>query len=323
MNDLAASATLTLIPDAPTDPLSQRFTLKAASGILYDIAISEPKCPIVAGVPDPPAWLLYVVDGPLHGGLASSIARLLSLWKPDARNTQPVTVVAIAPRMTTPAEYSEYLRQGQTRDLVPQGDPAGDASSSAHSFLEFLHAQVDPAVRQRTRVLDRKALLFGHGMSGLFACHALATRHPMFDRYIIASPTLLDESPTRRAILQSPRGGLAGHLYLSISGEDRLDAQSPRHDGAIGRSFHSLATVMGRLHRPALRARTDILAAETFESSAGAALLNGLRWHLPSTGREGRRMVMRHLRGYVGLTWGLIKMFRQAKRERKTGRSGT
>lgn len=315
---------LTPIPDAPTDPLGQRFSLMAAAtGVVYDITISEPKCPMVADVPDPPAWLLYVVDAPVHGGLATSIARLVSLWMPNLRNTQPVTVVSIGPRITTISDYEDYLRRGQVRDLVPQGDPAGDAASAAQVFLDFLHTQVDPAVRQRTPALNRKALIFGHGLSGLFACHAFATQHPMFDRYIIASPTLLDDSPTRQSILQTPGGGLAGHMYLAISGEDRLDAPVPRHDGAIGRSFHGLAALLGRLHRPRLRARTDILPAESYESIAGAALLNGLRWHLPSTGREGRRMVMRHLRGYLGMALGMVRMMRQARRQNKARKTSS
>lgn len=315
---------LTLIPDAPTDPLGQRFSLKAATtGIVYDITISAPKCPMVADVPDPPAWLLYVVDSPVHGGLAMSISRLVSLWMPHVRNTQPVTVVTIGPRIGTAAEYAEYLRHGQIRDLVPQGDPAGDAASAAEAFLEFLHTQVDPEVRRRTPALKKRALLFGHGLSGLFACHAFATQHPMFERYIIASPTLLDDSPTRRAILQAPGGSLAGGLYLTISGEDRLDTPAPRHDGAIGRSFHSLATLLGRLHRPRLKARTDILSAESFESLAGVALLNGLRWYLPSKGREGWRMVLRHSRGYIGVALGMIRMMREAKRQQKSGRTQT
>lgn len=309
---------LTPIPDASTDPLGQRFSLKSAAGIVYDVTISEPKCPMVADVPDPPAWLLYVVDGPLHGGVASSAGRLLSLWLPSARNTQPVTVVSISPRINIAAEYAEYLQRGQIRDLVPQGDPAGDASSAAQVFLDFLHTQVDPAVRLRTPALKQKALLFGHGLSGLFACHAFATRHPMFDRYVIASPTLLDDSPTLKAILQAPKGGLAGNLYLAISGEDRLDAATPRHDGAIGRGFHSIAALLGRLHRPALRAKIEILAAESHESIAGIALLNGLRWHLPSNGPEARRMILRHLRGYLGMALGMISMMRQAKRQQKT-----
>ena len=318
----ASAPTLTLIPDAPTDPLGQRFSLTAAAtGIVYDVTISEPKCPMVADVPDPPAWLLYVVDAPLHGGLATSIARLVSLWMPHVRNTQPVTVVSVAPRIGTVEDYEDYLRRGQIRDLVPQGDPAGDATSAAQTFLEFLHTQVDPAVRQRTPVLKKKALLFGHGLSGLFACHAFATQHPMFDRYIIASPTLLDGSPTRRSIVQAPGGGLAGRVYLAISGEDRLDAPAPRYDGVIGRSFHAIAALLGRLHRPGLQARTDILTAESFGSVAGTALLNGLRWHLPSTGREGRRMILRHLRGYLGAVVGMVRMMRQARRQQKAKRT--
>lgn len=305
------------IHDVPIDPLGQRFSLTAEGGIVYDVTISEPKCPMVAGVADPPAWLLYVVDAPLHGGLAMSIARNMSLWMPNPRNTQPVTVVSIAPRIESGADYDEYVTRGQIRDLVPQGDPAGDASSNAQAFLEFLHTQVDPAVRRRTPVLKEKALLFGHGLSGLFACQAFAKQHPMFDRYIIASPTLLDASPTRAAIVQAPKGGLAGHLYLAISGEERLDMPAPSHQGATGRSFHAVATVLGRLHRPKLRSRTDILSAETYESVALPALLNGLRWHFPSTGREAWRMVLRHPRGYYGMTVGMIRMFMQARREAK------
>src|SRR5690606_29455004 len=142
-------------------------------------------------------------------------------------------------------------------------------------FLDFLHTQVDPAVRQRTRALNSKALLFGHGLSGLFACHAFATQHPMFDRYIVASPTLLDDSPTRKALMKAPRAALAGRIYLAGSGEARLDAPAPRLAGAIGRGSHALASLLGRLHRPGLRSRTDILRDESFESVASAALLNG------------------------------------------------
>lgn len=301
-----------------TIPLAQHFSLQAAdTGIVYDITISEPKCPLIADVPDPPAALLYVVDGPLHGGLAAGIARNLSLWVPSPLNTRPVTVVSVGPRMRTADELLDYQRQGQQRDLVPRGDPAGDESCAAERFLDFLHRQVDPAVRERTRATKEKALLFGHGLSGLFACHAFATQHPLFDRYIIASPTLLDDSPTRKALTQASAGQLRGHLYLTMSADDRLDGPNPRHDGAIGRSFHQLAALTGRSHRPQLRARLEVLGSESFQSQLPAALTQGLRWHLPCTGREGWRMVLRHLPGYWRMGLGFLSMVRDAKREQR------
>lgn len=301
-----------------TMPLSKNLSLVSdETGIVYDIMISEPKCVLIADVPDPPASLLYVVDGPLHGGLAASIARNLSLWFPGEQNTQPVTVVSIGPRISTSGEFADYLHKGQVRDLVPRNDPAGNEASSAQQFLDFLYRQVDPAVRKSTRTLNEKALIFGHGLSGLFACHAFATQHPMFDRYIIASPTLLDDSPTRDAIIRASKGQLGGHLYLAMSADDRLDGPRPRVEGAIGRSFHQLAALTGRRHRPQLRAKVEVLADESFQSQIPAALINGLRWHLPSTGRNGWRMIRRNLPGYFQIILGFILNMRRAKRQQK------
>lgn len=301
-----------------TTPLSKHFTLVAEeSGIVYDISISEPKTVLVADVPDPPASLLYVVNGPVHGGLAAGIVRNISMWIPGSQNIQPVTVVSVGPRIGTSEEFADYLNHGQKRDLVPKGDPAGDETSAAEQFLDFLYRQVDPVVRQSTRTLDEKAMLFGHGLSGLFACHAFAVQHPMFDRYIIASPTLLDDSPTRQALLQASRSQLGGHLYVSISGDDQLDGPAPRHGGAIGRSFHALAALTGRSHRPQLQAKVEVLAAEGFQSQVTAALINGLRWLAPSTGRNALRMLRRNLAGYAKILIGMTSNARRAKQQLK------
>lgn len=305
---------------AVTLPLSTQFSLVAdKTGITYDITISEPKNLLIADVPDPPAALLYVVDAPLNGGLVAGIARNLSLAFPGAQNITPLTVVAVGPRIGTADEMTDYLSKGQRRDLVPQGDPAGDETSAAALFLEFLHRQVDPEVRRRTRVLDEKALLFGHGLSGLFACHALATQHPMFDRYIVLSPTLLDASPTREALVSAPRGQLRGHLYLAISGDDRLDSPQPRLDGAVGRSYHRLAALAGRMHRPHLKAKVQVLRGETFASQIPVALINALRWYLPATGLHAVRMIGRNLPGYFQVATKMIANARKAKAQLKQG----
>lgn len=301
-----------------TAPLSRHLCLEAErSGITYEVLIIEPKTVLLADVPDAPAVLLYVVDAPVHGALVAAIARNLSLWLPDPQNIQPVTVVAIGPPINTAAEFAGYLDSGRRRDLVPKGDPAGDDHSAAGDFLEFIHRQVDPEVRRRTRTLNQKAMLFGHGLSGLFACHAFATQHPMFDRYIILSPTLMDDSPTRVAMKQAPKGQIRGHLYLSISEEDRLDGPDPRHNGAIGRSFHQLAALAGPDHRPHLHAKVDVWKGESAQSQIPAALISALRWHLPSTGVQGFRMIFRHFRAYIQITVGMISNAIRARRELK------
>lgn len=301
-----------------TAPLSSHFCVEAErSGITYEVHVIEPKTVLLADVPDAPAVLLYVVDAPVHGGLVAAIARNLSLWLPDPQNIQPVTVVAIGPRIDTAQEFADYLASGRRRDLVPKGDPAGDETSAAEDYLEFIHRQVDPLVRQRTRARQQKAILFGHGLSGLFACNALAMQHPMFDRYIILSPTVLDGSPTRAAMDQAKKGQLRGHLYLSMSEEDRLDGPHPRHDGAIGRSFHQLAALTGPDHRPHLRAKVEVRKGESVQSQLPAALISGLRWHLPSTGAHGFRMILRHFRAYLQIAVGMISNAMRARRELK------
>ena len=110
-------------------------------------------------------------------------------------------------------------------------------------------------------------------------------------------------------------------MYLAICGEDRLDTDAPREGGAIARGFHAIAAVMGRPQRPALVAKTAILTAETDATVAVAALLDGLRWHLPSSGRDGWRMVLRHWRGYLAVTIAMLRMMLKARRQQKAAGS--
>ena len=83
----------------------------------------------------------------------------------------------------TPSNNKDFDKQYSEQYNVPT------QSGGAATFLSVLQREVIPFIEKNYQASDDKAL-FGHSLGGLFATYSLLQTQPLFDRYIISSPSL-------------------------------------------------------------------------------------------------------------------------------------
>jgi len=114
----------------------------------------------------------------------------------------------------------------RTRDLTPSSKTDKDrfpSSGGADTLLNFIQKELFTYVAEHFRVENYK-MLVGHSFGGLFAIHTLIHHPGIFDSYLAISPSLwwddqdlvLEQS---KSFFESQKD-LAGHLYMTMGGED-------------------------------------------------------------------------------------------------------
>jgi hypothetical protein len=78
----------------------------------------------------------------------------------------------------------------RARDLTPTPMEAFPGSGGAPAFLQFIRDELLPWVGHRFPDALERTVYFGHSLGGLFGTHALLTDPPVFDDYVISSPSL-------------------------------------------------------------------------------------------------------------------------------------
>ena len=191
--------------------------------------------------------LVYMLDSNIFFGTVTEIARLLpnDLIEPGMPE---VIIVGIG---YVKAEWMGGLR---TRDLTPEGSvpqsyhdttdrnwPFKQTSGGADEFLAFIEAQLDPIIRERYRTNGEKAGILGDSFGGLFTYYAFLQQSPLFDKYWLGSPGLIQED-TRLLddlpALLKETDFKGQRVYISL-GEREL---SHSFYGVLGRNY---ATMVG------------------------------------------------------------------------------
>ena len=84
--------------------------------------------------------------------------------------------------MTPPAPADKYA------EMAPM---MGTEFGGADAFLTFIVDELIPEVRLRApEASERRRILFGHSLGGLFTAHALLTRPDTFETFVASSPSL-------------------------------------------------------------------------------------------------------------------------------------
>lgn len=156
--------------------------------------------------------VLFLLDGPRHGGYATALAAYLAGY---SETIPPIIIVDIA-------------QQHRGRDMTPT--PARDHphdTGGADRFLAFLAQELVPHIQSHYRTKSPR-VLWGHSLSGLFVFHALLTEPELFDGYITASPSLWwdDSLLVRRADdFFKSRQTLDGKLFFGVGADERQAVQ--------------------------------------------------------------------------------------------------
>lgn len=165
--------------------------MRARGGGEYRIFIARP----AAGIPAPAGGfpVIYALDGNTSFAILAQIVRARSSG-PFA-GIEPAIVVGIG--YPTDAAYDMDRRifddtpPAKVLRLAPRPDGTPwPAVGGADLFLDFIAAELMPAILCDCRGDRNRQALFGHSLGGLFVLHVLFTRPSLFRHYVAASPSI-------------------------------------------------------------------------------------------------------------------------------------
>lgn len=222
------------------------------------------------------APLIVCLDGAWVAGTVRDATRIMSM----SGEAPEAVVVGLS---FADESMGDYLRNRARwfcpTEWVPpeitgvKGVEAADMGQAA-TYLAFIRDQVLPRIEKDYRVSQR--WLVGHSFSGLFGLRTLLTEPELFDRYLLASPSIWWDS---RAILHFEEAYAAAHDDLAA----QVFLSAGQGEDALGGEFSMRANVIemaGRLaarNYPALTLDHAILPTESHSSTIGAAISRGLR----------------------------------------------
>lgn len=119
--------------------------------------------------------VIYVLDGDIAFGMASSIARYLQIGD----NIPELIVVGIGY-----GSIDKTAGEKRKRDYRPT--KAGDAEK----FLKFLYEELIPSIDINYRTVPGDRTINGYSIGGLLGLYSLFTKPEIFNRYIVGSPSL-------------------------------------------------------------------------------------------------------------------------------------
>ena len=155
---------------------------------------------------------------------------------------------------------------------------AKEETGRADEFRAFLADQVMPAVEAEFETGER--WLIGHSFSGLFALSTLLTEPELFDKFLLASPSIWWDDRAAFGLEErysETHDDLPAHVFLSVGrDEDALDAAGP-DSFRMKDNVEALAATLASRRYPSLRFDHAVLEGEGHNSTIGAAISRGLR----------------------------------------------
>lgn len=138
-------------------------------------------------------------------------------------------------------------------------------------YLEFLASEVLALLARTYRVTATERMIIGHSLSGLFGLFAAARRPALFDRYLLASPSVWWQDRIILSLLaEGPE--LRGRLYMTMGEGETTVAGCAMIDTA-----RTIAHALCARHA-ALEVSFEVLPGECHESTIAGSVTRGLRW---------------------------------------------
>ncbi len=232
--------------------------------------------------------LVLCLDGPWVFGTTLDATRIMSMSgeAPEAL----VVGLSFADR-----SMGEYLRQ-RARWFTPTPfvPPAitgvkgvtAEECGQAHVLMDFIAGQLMAAIDEQVcgpaGIEISERWLVGHSFSGLFGLRTLLTDATLFDKWLLASPSIWWDN---RSILEleaayaSANDDLRARVFTSYGGEEDAAADSVEvgSEFRMGANVEQLvATLNGRGYAN-LELSHQVLPGDGHASSVGAAISKGLR----------------------------------------------
>ncbi|MFI5237081.1 MAG: alpha/beta hydrolase [Ignavibacteriales bacterium] len=119
--------------------------------------------------------VLYVLDGDIAFGMATSIARYLQV----GGNIPELIIVGIG-----------YGSIDKSAGNKRKRDYGSLQTGGIENFMNFLKSELIPFIDSNYRTINGDRIIYGYSIGGLFALYTLFTQPDTFNSYIIGSPHL-------------------------------------------------------------------------------------------------------------------------------------
>jgi hypothetical protein len=241
------------------------------NGVAYKLYISLPHG---YGEPGKKFPVVYLLDANYSFLIARNITDHLSERK-DLRELILVGIAYDGPKPAHGEWQSESYHRNRTRDYTPKFWPDGGygpemqkVSGGGPKFRAFLERELIPFIDKNYATLRGDRTLVGHSYGGLFASWNVVTSPPLFQWYIIVSPSLWYAN---RWIfgLGLPKS-LNARVYLAVGSTEG----NSEHDMVV--DLRAFAKKLNTI--PEISVSYGVLEEENHNSVFPRALSNGLRF---------------------------------------------
>lgn len=258
--------------DAPDDFIRdvQTWTTTSDAGRDYKISVA---LPANYGETGDPYRVLYVTDANAEFGIAVETARL---------NAPGTMVVGIG--YDDPGQGFAASGVRRTLDLTPTEITADVPTGGAPEFLDFLRSELVPQIESEFHADPDDRALMGHSFGGLFATYALLHNDGLFERFVIASPSIWWDDRTildTEAAYAAEHDALDARVFLSVGELEETTSGFP-----MTSDMTNFARTLQSRDYDGLELGATVFPDETHLSVIGAAFSRGLRFIYAAPGTE-------------------------------------
>ena len=226
------------------------------------------------------APLIVCLDGVWTAGTVRDATRIMSM----SGEAPEAVVVSVS---FTDRTMSDYLRSRArwfcpTQWVPPEvtgvkGVEASDMGR-ALTYLALLRDQLLPRLEADYRISQRWVV--GHSFSALFGLRVLFTEPALFDRYLLASPSIWWHDRVMfdiEAEYAATHDDLSARVFLSAGEREGGDEPAADNAFAMRRNVEELVATLESRGYAGLSLSHAILPTESHSSTIGAAISRGLR----------------------------------------------
>lgn len=258
--------------DTPDDFIRdvQTWTTTSDAGRDYKVSVALPANYSETG---DPYRVLYVTDANAEFGIAVETARL---------NAPGTMVVGIG--YDDPGQGFAASGVRRTLDLTPTEITADVPTGGAPEFLEFLRSELVPHIESEFHADPDDRALMGHSFGGLFATYALLHNDGLFDRFVIASPSIWWDDRTildTEAAYAEANDSLDARVFLSVGELEETTSGFP-----MTSDMTNFARTLQSRDYDGLELGATVFPDETHLSVIGAAFSRGLRFIYAAPGTD-------------------------------------
>lgn len=246
------------------------FTLTCeASGVVHAVRVDVPhRYDSIEGAP-----LVLCLDGAWTAGTVRDATRVMSM----SREAPEAVVVSLS---FTDEKMSDYVAsrakwycptQWTPPRMTGVKDIPAEELGHASVLLGFLRDQLLPRLQADFAFGER--WIIGHSFSGLFGLYTLFHEPSLFDKYLLASPSIWWDDRVMldiEAAYAESHDDLPARVFLT-AGEQEID------EYAILANMIEMSTRLRGRGYPSLEVEHAILPTESHSSTIGAAVSRGVR----------------------------------------------